>query len=276
MKKILFITFFFFGLSNLQTIIAGVYICTGPYAYVYHSSSSCRGLNNCQGDIHLVDRSKAINDYHRIPCSICCVTSSAPSPTDEYGFNVFTPFVVDGGVGGGDLSIGSLIALGTLGILSDDESIQGWGLFSGMLGLFFISDGFYFYPSYNFKNLFESDKIRYMFGHRITFGYSAFELGMSYIYYITNYYDPYTYSNIEQAIWGYHFNYLFFLSEYSPYKFINLYVGPSINYITKFGIGGLLGSEIKIADWLKLDLRYEVTTNTNQLQVGLVLKFREL
>lgn len=36
-----------------------VYICTGPTAYAYHLSRSCRGLSNCKHSIETVSRSKA-------------------------------------------------------------------------------------------------------------------------------------------------------------------------------------------------------------------------
>jgi len=48
-----------------------VYVCTGPYGRVYHSSQSCRGLNNCKGDIVKVSLSDAINKYNRRACKIC-------------------------------------------------------------------------------------------------------------------------------------------------------------------------------------------------------------
>ena len=48
----------------------GVYICTGSGAYAYHNSSSCRGLNNCRGEIKVVSVSKA-NSMNRKPCDIC-------------------------------------------------------------------------------------------------------------------------------------------------------------------------------------------------------------
>lgn len=48
-----------------------VYVCTGSYARVYHSSQSCRGLNNCKGDIIKVSLSDAINKYNKRACKIC-------------------------------------------------------------------------------------------------------------------------------------------------------------------------------------------------------------
>lgn len=48
-----------------------VYICTGSYSTKYHKTSSCRGLNNCQGDIVKITKSDAENRYGRTACKIC-------------------------------------------------------------------------------------------------------------------------------------------------------------------------------------------------------------
>lgn len=46
-----------------------VYICTDPKATVYHSTSKCRGLNRCSGDIKAVSL-KDIKKSRRA-CKIC-------------------------------------------------------------------------------------------------------------------------------------------------------------------------------------------------------------
>lgn len=47
-----------------------VYICTGPKATKYHSTSSCRGLNKCSKDIIKVTQTYA-EDKGRKKCKIC-------------------------------------------------------------------------------------------------------------------------------------------------------------------------------------------------------------
>ena len=47
-----------------------VYICTGGSSKRYHATSSCRGLDNCQGDIIKVTVEKA-KSIGRTPCKIC-------------------------------------------------------------------------------------------------------------------------------------------------------------------------------------------------------------
>lgn len=46
-----------------------VYICTGPKAKVYHSTSKCRGLNRCSGDIKSISLKEAKKS--RRACKIC-------------------------------------------------------------------------------------------------------------------------------------------------------------------------------------------------------------
>ena len=60
------------GLGNAIALSAQtVYLCGGQYAYAYHSSESCTGLNNCGSQVFYVDRYNAVNDYNRRPCCVC-------------------------------------------------------------------------------------------------------------------------------------------------------------------------------------------------------------
>ncbi len=47
-----------------------VYICTGKYAYSYHKSKKCRGLNKCSASIKKVTFKQAKSEK-RIACKIC-------------------------------------------------------------------------------------------------------------------------------------------------------------------------------------------------------------
>ena len=47
-----------------------VYICTGKYAYSYHSTKNCSGLNNCSAEIKKVTLSQA-KEKGRKPCQKC-------------------------------------------------------------------------------------------------------------------------------------------------------------------------------------------------------------
>jgi|GEM_PF-1926396 len=68
--------------SNFETIYAYescinipntqiVYVCTGQYAYAYHSRSDCPGLGNCKGEIRYTDQYSAENRLGRVPCCRC-------------------------------------------------------------------------------------------------------------------------------------------------------------------------------------------------------------
>ncbi len=46
-----------------------VYICTGKYAKRYHKTKSCKGLNNCKGEIRTITFKEA--SKRRTPCKIC-------------------------------------------------------------------------------------------------------------------------------------------------------------------------------------------------------------
>lgn len=47
-----------------------IYICGGQYAYAYHATNSCSGLNNCRGGVYYTTEGKAQN-MGRTPCGRC-------------------------------------------------------------------------------------------------------------------------------------------------------------------------------------------------------------
>ena len=57
--------------GNTQTNGVTVYICNSSGAKVYHSSSSCWGLNKCTHGVIEVSKSDAISNYGRRACKIC-------------------------------------------------------------------------------------------------------------------------------------------------------------------------------------------------------------
>src|SRR5674476_5200 len=60
-----------------------VFICTGQYAYAYHSSATCPGLNNCKGEIKSTDEYSALNSYGRRPCCRCWTNISGNCKDDN-------------------------------------------------------------------------------------------------------------------------------------------------------------------------------------------------
>ena len=102
------------------------------------------------------------------------------------------------------------------------------------------------------------------------------EYGASYIKYETtyNYGDGYTDTYSENR-WGGHLNYVHQVFYNKTPEWLKVYLGPSLNYVYDFGYGGIVGTEIRLFDRLKFDVRYEMTTQTNQIQAGLIFTYQK-
>jgi hypothetical protein len=48
-----------------------VQVCTGEYAYAYHSHGDCPGLNACSEDVLSTSEFEAIQEFQRKPCCLC-------------------------------------------------------------------------------------------------------------------------------------------------------------------------------------------------------------
>lgn len=48
-----------------------VFVCTGPYAKVWHSSKKCSGLNRCSGEIKRMTKTVAKKNGYERPCKKC-------------------------------------------------------------------------------------------------------------------------------------------------------------------------------------------------------------
>jgi hypothetical protein len=244
-----------------------VYICTGPYAEVYHSISNCAGLNNCKGDINYTDEYSAVNTFKRRPCCRCWSNVSRnckddnPSSANGYG----------GGSGGNGSEAFAYVAIA---IVATSAII--------------LSNDFYIYPTYSFfkgGNLYYDYGIQklipksgsgWIFGLRKTFKHSALEYGASYLKLQTTYKSGNSYSNnYTKSRWGGHLNFVHQAFYNKIPNWLKVYFGPSINTVFEFGYGGIIGSEMKLFDRLKFDLRYELTTQTNQIQAGLIFTYQK-
>ncbi len=246
------------NVSNSQT----VYICTGSYAYAYHSRSDCPGLNNCKGEIKYADENFAVNNLGRVPCCRCWsnVTGRCKDDNPYYG-----------GSGGGD---------------DNSEALAYIALAVVIASAAVLSNDIYIYPTYSFyKGNYNDNRSGisqatnspgWVFGFRKTFKHSALEYGGSYFKsaFENNYGDGYSYTE-ENDRWGMHFNFVHQLFYNQTPYWVKVYLGPSLNYIYDFGYGGLIGTEIRIFDRLKFDLRYEYTTQTNQIQAGLIFTYQK-
>ena len=68
--KTLLAAMLFMAAFTTTSLQSQVYICTGPGAYRYHNKHTCRGLNNCKGEIVKVSVSYAQN-HGFTACKIC-------------------------------------------------------------------------------------------------------------------------------------------------------------------------------------------------------------
>ncbi len=150
-------------------------------------------------------------------------------------------------------------------------------------GIVFLSNDVYLYPTYSFyqKENIVSNSFGWAFGLRRNFSHSALEYGGSVLY---REYDNFNINedNEQTSQWGGHINFIYDIFhnkkinwlEKSPLP-LTFYVGASVNYIQMFGFGGILGTQVQLFKRLKIDLRYERTTQTNQLQAGLIFTYNE-
>lgn len=220
-----------------------VYVCTGQYAYAYHSRSDCAGLGNCKSDIKYIDEYTAVNSMRRSPCCRCwsLVGDNCKDDIASYG---------GAGGGGGDGSAAAVIAgvviVASAAVLSND---------------------LYVYPTFSFKN--GSNKSTslqqgWALGFRKTFKKSALEYGVTFI-------EP---KNNESTTTGFHFNYVHQLFTPKNEK-LSVYVGPALSIIDETGYGGIIGSSFSLIDRLKLDMRYELTSQTNNFKIGLIFNYQK-
>ncbi|MDP2189164.1 MAG: hypothetical protein Q8J69_10835 [Sphingobacteriaceae bacterium] len=239
----------------------GVYICTGPYAYTYHSRLDCPGFTNCRGERKYTDQSYAMNTLGRVPCCRCWTNTGGRCKDDNPA--------VGGGGGGGDNSAEAVIAIAIITV-----------------GAIILSNDVYAYPVRTFFYNYERPKIPiytnlidnvtgWAFGFRKTFDYAALEYGATYFEFNKRTAPNQTINPYQFTKWGWHFNFVHDLFYYRTPERLKFYVGPSINYIWDFGYGGITGAQFKLFDRLKLDVRYEWTTQSNQLQAGLIFTYQK-
>jgi hypothetical protein len=265
------LTFIIFAIILNLTLVKGennfnlqgnqvIYICTGQYAYAYHSRSDCPGLGNCKGDIQYTDEYTAVNSLKRVPCCRCWSNVGGRCNDDNPYYSS-----TGGANADGYLYVALAIVAASAILLSND---------------------IYLYPTYSFSNgignnYYGETGIGWTFGFRKKLKHSALEYGASFLKYSTIYlntnnpYTEYDYITYEYARWAGHFNYVHQIYYNSTPYWMKVYLGPTINYGNGFGYGGIVGTEMKILDRLKFDIRYELTTKTNQIQLGLIFTYQK-
>ena len=58
-------------ISFSVTVADHVFICDSKSSKVYHSSKTCRGIQNCKHDIKEVTLKEAKETYGRVACKVC-------------------------------------------------------------------------------------------------------------------------------------------------------------------------------------------------------------
>ena len=231
-----------------------VYVCFGDYAEKYHSRINCTGLNNCKGSISSMDSYTAINSYKRTPCNICCYNCAGSSS------------------GGGD---------------GNSDAVRYAALAIVVASAAVLSNDFYIYPVLSFKKpkdqfykSYKTSTTGWAFGFRKTFQHCALEYGASnfksssqYTGWNGNYY---TYSE-DNTIWGVHLNFVHQIFYNKTADWLKFYTGPTVNLLnyTDLGYGAIIGAEMKIKGRLKFDIRYELSTETNQIRAGLIFNYQK-
>lgn len=241
-----------------------VYVCTGSYAYAYHSQSNCPGLNNCKGQIQYTNESHAVYTMGRRPCCRCWADVQNGSCKDD---NPTYGTAGGGGGGGGDAETYAYIALAVV-----------------VTGALILSNDMYIYPIYSLDNTEIFNKPRqpgagWAVGFRKTFDNGAIEYGASFI---RDREDGYLQDlfNFDVGIRaGGHLNAITYFGNRSPYSPTKAYWGTSFNFLENsseiFGYGGILGIQRMVNHWLSFDARYEITNQTNRVQLGLIMTYQE-
>lgn len=221
-----------------------VYVCTGNYAYAYHSNSNCAGLSNCKGEIRYTEENYAAYNMKRLPCCRCWSNSKSNCKDDAATYG-------GGGGGGGNDGAAAAIIVGVVIVASAAV----------------LSNDIYAYPTLSIKNGFTSSsdlQLGWAFGLRKTFKKSALEYGVSFI----------RANSIESSTTGFHFSYVHQILSPKKDK-VSFYIGPTLNVLDETGYGGIIGTSYKLLDRLKLDMRYEFTTQTNNLKLGLIFNYQK-
>jgi len=220
-----------------------VYVCTGDYAYAYHSRSNCPGLNNCKGDIKYTDENNATQNLGRKPCCRCWsnVVNNCKDDNPSYGSG---------------------------GNSNNDEAMAYVAIAVVALSAVVLSNDLYVYPIYSFhKN--SKNGFGWTFGFRKTFDNSALEYGVSSVT------GKYEYDNFENEQFGFHFNYIHHIFDNKTPYWLTPYIGPSVNYFNDFGYGGVIGTKMRLLDRLDFDIRFEQTTETSRIQAGLIFTYQK-
>ncbi len=246
--------------SNKQT----VYICLSKDAYAFHSSASCAGLGNCKAQTMAVDNFTAANEYGRVPCCRC--HSGATRCHDD------NP--AKGSNSGGSGSNSSAAGAEGLAIVVIAAVVV-----VVAAGVFLVSNEFRLGYSSSFYRPYQSVQLGSggIFHLRKNFKNSGLEYGI-------NFYNSYTlptrnnnyFRYDKKLLLGGQINYLHnIFTPKMPYPKMRLFVGPTIQYLGKFALGGIAGISYQVHNRLRFDCRYEITNVASHIQFGMNILYQK-
>lgn len=248
-----------------------VIVCSGQYAYAYHSRSNCPGLNNCQAQLYTVSEYDAINKYGRKACCRCWQNVVSNCHEDN-------PHNVGGGGGGSSNSDASAAyAYLALAVVAT--------------GAILLSNEAYAAPTYSFKrptdigyysgsgqSIENLSSFGWTFQFRKNFTNSGLEYGAGFINYKYRIMNGFQNYDFEKKIWRVNLNYVHNIFYNKLPEKVCIFLGPSINYEidqSQAGFGGIVGGSYQLFDRLKADIRYELTSTTHQACIGLQFLYQK-
>ena len=246
-----------------------VYVCTGSYAYAYHSNSSCAGLNNCKGEIKYTNENYAAYTLKRVPCCLCWNNVAGRCKDDSNSGGYY-----GGGGGGGSSGEEEALIYGAVAITAVTLSVL------------LLSNDMYYSPAFSIDGKSIDGKVMtgfaHNFGFRKTFEKSALEYGAVYSslnyensYYINN--TSYTYSG-KYNYWGFNVSLVHDLTSSFIYKNDQVYGGLALsgfNIDNTPGIGFILGDSYELKDRLKGDFRLFYSQRIFQIQLGVIFNYQK-
>ena len=254
-----------------------VYVCTGSYAYAYHSRNNCSGLNNCKGEIRYTDEYNAQVSMHRKPCCICWsdVQNNCAQDGQAYG---------GGGSGGSGagyamIAVAAAVAVASLFILSNEIRISGVASFYEGIPIQKVNNrNVTSYPGGGFSIMLRKD-----FKHGgLEYGGGLIAFNRTEVY--NNYYGNQYIRREQKLVGNVCIDYVHFIAENRMKQNLKVFIGPLVKYrfddanngiIYNFGFGVTTGLKFQFHDRIALDFRYEITHTTNQLSLGIQFLYQK-
>jgi hypothetical protein len=193
-------------------------------------------LNNCKGEIKYTDENYARTSLNRKPCCICWSNVYGDCNNDN------PSGVGSGGSGGSGNSNDAMAAVG-IAIIAGSAAV--------------LSNDFYIFNNLDLYKKSPS-QISWGLGFRKLFKDSALEYGVV----LGDYVD-----------WN--VSYLKRIHTSHQNDRFNILLGPSIlTYRSNIGYGGIISSQYTLNKVIKFDLRYELTSQTNRVSLGLIFHYQ--